>query len=348
MSSYNSNKYSLRKGQKVITTPLTYVATVNAIILAGLEPVFVDVDRYTFGITAERIDEHLEQVEDMREYGLILPVHLMGYPCDMDGINRVAAKYNIPVFEDSAQAHGSLYKGGKTGSLSLEGAFSFYIAHNIQAGEMGALVTDSPEIDKLCRKLRAHGRFCSCILCTRSKGKCPYRNHWEEDYDPRFMHEYVGYNFKVMEFQAALAITQLKKADWIFERRKRNVVYLNNGLGNYSNILHLPAFSEDVSYLAYPIVIKDPMAISRKYLRAKLEERGIETRPLFGCIPIHQPAFESLKLLYQGRLPNAEYLGSQGFYIGCHQYLGQEDLDYIINVFQDILEKVGRDAILEQ
>ena len=335
---YNEN-IDISPGTNVITTPITYIATSNALVTTGFNPVYVDVDLETFGITPENIKEHLEEVDDIEQYSFILPVHLMGYPCDMDEINKIAMKYGLQVLEDSAQAHGTIYNGRKTGSLSLLSVFSFYIAHNIQAGEMGAITTDDHEIIRLIRKIKANGRMCDCPICKRSEGKCPrlaaYKG--EEDFDPRFTHEFIGYNFKTMEFQAALGITQLKRADWITERRCDNVKYLNEGLENFSDVLKLPKFDPNVSYLAYPIVIKNPDKLSRRKLRKELEEQGIENRPLFGCIPSQQPAFRYLKEEYEKKLPNADYLGENAFYIGCQQYLTQEDLDYMIDVFKKIL-----------
>ena len=333
----NDSRFSkVKKGSKVITTPLTYAATINAIVLAGLEPVFIDVDPNNFSILPQKIEEHLESVNDLENYSIILPVHLMGYPCDIDEINRIAEKYDLIVLEDSAQAHGSLYKGQRTGSLSLISIFSFYIAHNIQAGEMGAVMTDDEELISLMRKLKANGRVCDCPVCTRPNGYCPYFSQ-DDDYDPRFVHDVIGYNFKVMEFEAALGVSQLKKADFIFEKRQENVHSLNEHLDKYSDDLQLPAFSKDVSYLAYPIVIKEHSKFTRKHLREELEKNGIESRPLFGCIPTQQPAYKHLQVEYEGKLPNAEFLGKNAFYIGCHQYLEREDLDCVVKVFDQIL-----------
>lgn len=332
-------KLKIKKGSKIITTPVTYIATINAIVLSGFEPVFVDIDRETFGITPENIKKHLEQVKNPQDYSAILPVHLKGFPCDMDAINEIAEAYDLITFEDSAQAHGTLYKGKKVGSLSLLSDFSFFIAHNIQAGELGAIVTSDPEILRLIKKLKANGRMCDCPVCLRSEGKCPriisYKG--EDDFDPRFTHDLVGYNFKAMEFQAALGIAQLRKADWIKERRAENVRHLNEKLSQFSDILQLPKYDQNVSYLAYPIVIKNQEKISRKMLRRALEEKGVETRPLYGCIPTQQPAYSYLKEKYQGKLPNAEYVGTNGFYIGCHQYLAENDLDFIVKTFKEIL-----------
>ncbi len=334
----NDKSRNVGVGTKVITSPVTYIATANAIVLTGLEPVFVDIDPRTFAITPENIEAHLENAECPEDYSVILPVHLMGYPCDMERINEIAQKYGMVTFEDSAQAHGTLYKGKRTGSLSLLSDFSFYIAHNIQAGEMGAITTDDAEIARLVRKLKANGRACDCLVCTRQHGKCPRMQEGNgDDLDPRFTHDLIGYNFKTMEFQAALGIVQLAKADWILQQRQNNVRYLNRHLAKYSEFLQLPIYSDDVSYLAYPIVIKDPQAVSRKILRQMLEENGVETRPLFGCIPTQQPAYAYLKDEYAYKLPNADYIGKNGFYVGCHQYLEQGDLDYIIYVFDKVL-----------
>lgn len=330
----------LKGKRKIITTPLSYISTTNAIVLSGFEPVYVDINEQTFVITPENILSLLKD-KNPSEYCAILPVHLMGYHCDMDAINSIAEKYNLVVFEDSAEAHGTLYKGKKVGSLSSLSAFSFYIAHNIQAGEFGAITTNDLEISELVRSIKANGRACGCPVCTRTTKKgCPQllRDKKDEDSDPRFTHNIIGYNFKTTEFPAALALSQIKKADWIVKKRQANVKYLNDRLKNFSHLLQLPFYDESISYLAYPLVIKKPEIIPRKRLRRLLEDKGIETRPLFGCIPTQQPAFNYLKRKYEGKLPTAEYVGLNGFYLGCHQYIEKEDLDYMVECFEEILK----------
>jgi dTDP-4-amino-4,6-dideoxygalactose transaminase len=329
--------FNIRDKAKVITSPLTFIATVNAIVAAGLEPVFVDIDKETFVIKPQEIEEALRKE---RGVSIVLPVHLMGYPADMQKINAIAKRNKLVVVEDAAQAHGTVYKNRKLGTYSSLACFSFYIAHNVQAGEMGAVVTDDYNIYRLVKKIKAHGRMCDCPVCTRADGKCRHMDSYKgtDDFDPRFYHDMFGFNFKAMEFQAALGLVQLEKVDRILEKRRYNVCYLNSGLEPLRDLLQLPKYSEDISYLAYPLVIKRPDIISRKDLRHKLEEAGIETRPLFGCIPTQQPAYRHLKKKYKGRLPNAEYIGLNGFYIGCHQYLKKNDLDFIIEVFHKILK----------
>ena len=320
------------KKTKVITTPLTYIADSNAIKIAGLEPVYVDVDRKTFSIAPEEIVKKLDEINP-EEVLAILPVHLMGYPCDMNTIMRIARKNKIYVIEDSAQAHGTKYYGQKTGSFGDVSIFSFYIAHNIQVGEFGVINTNDLKIKKILKQIKANGRRCSCEICIRTTGKCPELLK-DPDSDPRFTHDFVGLNCKTMDLISALALHRVDKIDEINQVRRKNVLYLNERLKEFENELQLPLYSEDVSYLGYPIVLKNG---NRSKITKELEERGIETRPIFGCIPLQQPAFSYLKMQYLGKLPNAEYVGENGFYIGCHQYLEKEDLDYIFECFCEIL-----------
>lgn len=327
------------KKRKVITTPVTYIATSNAIKLSGLEPVYCDINKDTFDIKVSRIERILEEFNP-KDFLAILPVHLMGYPCDMDGINKIAKKNNLFVFEDAAQAHGTKYKGKIVGSLSDLSDFSFYVAHNIQAGELGVVNTNNKDIKNLVKQIKSNGRLCTCDTCHRMDNKCPeilkhIKQGGGEDFDPRFTHNMLGFNFRANEFSTALANVKLREMEEINNKRRVNVKYLNKGLGKYLNVLQLPKYSEDISYLGYPVVVKKG---SRKDITRKLESKGIETRSLFGCIPLQQPSYSYLKQEYEGKLPNAEYIGKNGFYIGCHQYINRDDLDYIIKSFGEVMK----------
>jgi len=323
----------VRPGCKVITSPVTYVATSNAIVLAGLEPVYVDIDPRTFTLDVDQVEDVLRR--GRHGHGLLLPVHLMGFVNDMDALNGLARRYGLAVFEDAAQAHGSLYKGRKAGSLSDLAEYSFYIAHNIQVGEMGAVVTSDERLCRLIRRIKANGRLCDCRICRRPAGKCP---HSGAGPDPRFTHDLIGFNFKTSELHAAIAIPQIGRADAIIRARQSNVRTLNAKLEPFSDIFQLPPYSDEVSYLAYPLIVRDRRWSRGKIMRA-LEKAGIETRPLFGCIPTQQPAFRFLRARYEGRLPRADYVGANGFYIGCHQYLGKEDLDCVAEAFRNVVRK---------
>ena len=335
--------YNIPNGSKIITTPLTYISTANAIKLNNLEPVFIDVAKDSFNIDLNKLQEYLENCNDLQNHKLIIPVHLFGYPVDMDKLMNIADKYNLKVIEDAAQAHGTLADIGskrKVGSFGLSSCYSFYIAHNIQAGELGAVVTNNTKLYQLIKQLKANGRLCKCITCTRSIGKCPYSN---KDIDPRFTHEYISYNFKTTEFQAAIALGQFKKVDYIFKKRQENVKKLNELLGKYNKYLKLPAFDKRASYLAYPIIIKKDAGFSRFEIIKFLEKRGIETRPIFGSIPTQQPSFKDYKEIYDGKLPNADHIGKYGFYIGCHQYLTENDLNKVGVVFSEFFENYKKE-----
>lgn len=295
--------------RKVLTSPNTFIATINAIILAGYEPEFGDVDRDRFIIKPIWTDA-----------GIFIPVHLYGYPVDMDEFN-----YHYMI-EDACEAHGSLYKGKKAGSIGVMGVFSFYIAHNIQVGDMGAVVTNDINIYKLLRKLKAHGRMCECSICRRCEGKCP---HKDKDYDPRFTHTEIAYNFKTTEIQAALGLNQLKHADEILQKRQENVKYLNEGLSGLKE-LQLPIYDPTVSYLAYPVILKD-LSINRSDFCNRLFANGVENRPFFSCVPLQQPAYSFMKEKWEGKLPNSEWLGSRGLHLPVHQYLTREELDKIVD-----------------
>ncbi len=330
---HDERRPKVRPGCKVITSPVTYVATSNAVVLAGMQPVYVDIDPRTFTLDVNQVEDVLRRSRG--GHALLLPVHLMGYVNDMDALNGLARRYGLAVFEDAAQAHGSLYRGRKAGSLSDLAEYSFYIAHNIQVGEMGAVVTSDEELCRLIRRIKANGRLCDCRICRRAEGKCPHR---DAEFDPRFTHDLIGFNFKTAELHAAIAIPQVKRADAIIRARQHNVRTLNEKLEPFSDIFQLPLYSDDVSYLAYPLVIRDARWSREKVMKA-LGEAGVETRPLFGCIPTQQPAYRFLKERYEGRLPHADFAGQNGFYIGCHQYLGKDHLDHVAEAFSALVRK---------
>jgi len=260
----------------------------------------------------------------------------------MDDLIKIASDHDLILFEDSSQAHGSTYKGRRAGSLADASTFSFYIAHNIQAGELGAFLTNDREMARLVRKIKANGRLCDCVICTRPQGKCPKFSKGKGGFDPRFMHDMIGYNFKTMEFPTAIAASQIAKADEIAAQRRKRVKEFNDLFSAHSDVLKLPVYSDNVSYLGYPIVIRDPKRLNREKLQLSLASNGVETRPLFGCIPIQQPAYAYLRKQYKGKLPNAEYLGAQGFYIGCHQYLTDDDIQFVKEAFDRSLRETLR------
>jgi len=333
-----SDKLSRDKLFTCVTTPITYIATINSLLLNDIEPIFADIDERTFCITPETVRAAIDN--EPYEIDAILPVHLGGYPCDMGALADVAKENDAYLFEDSAQAHGTIIDGKRTGSFGEWSIFSFYIAHNIQAGELGIVLTNNEAIAKMVRQLKSNGRACDCLVCTRGNGHCPKIEDYE---DPRFTHEYVGWNFKAMEFQAALANVQIPKADDIIKRRQKNVKCLNDLLEDSVVIDYLvtPLYDKNVSYLSYILTIqRDAKNINRKDLCTYMESMGIENRPLYGCLPLRQPSLSKFRYRYKNKLPVAEYIGDNAFYVGCHQYLNETDMHYIANVLKKYFRSV--------
>jgi dTDP-4-amino-4,6-dideoxygalactose transaminase len=314
-------RYDVRR---VLVPALTFIATANAVTLSGLEPAFGDI---TPGLT-------LDPAELRRlRYDAVLPVHLFGYPADMDALRANAwAGRNIPILEDACEAHGTTYRGQMAGSIGLWGAFSFYVAHTIQAGELGAFVTDDAELAQMARRLKAHGRRCACRLCTRNTTGCPVLERG--DPDPRFTAIYPGWNFKPMEFQAALARVQLRHAQDNIDRRREHVARLTMRLAQVEDYVDLPAYHDHVAYMAYPLVLRVPGIRDR--VVAELARRGVESRPMFGCIPTQQPAYASYR--DSGMWPVADRVGANGFYVGCHQYLTGDEVDEMARTIVDVVK----------
>ena len=312
---------------KVLLPALTFVADANAVSLCGLEPVFADVYPITFGLD-------MGSVSFGTRYDCVLPVHLMGHPVDMgyvdDHIRRL--RRDIPILEDACEAHGSTLNGKMCGTFGTLSVFSFYIAHTVQAGELGCVCTDDPELAKSLRRIKAHGRLCVCRECTRNTTGCPYIE--SVSLDPRFLALTPGYNFKASEFQAAIARVQLRKIEENIERRQYNRAVLNDLLSDVDE-LQLPPSSDSTVPMAYPLVLLD--GHSRNAVLKNLTRRGVECRPLFGCIPTHQPAYA--KYANSGKWPNSDWLGAKGFYVGCHQYLTNGDLDLMAQEIQFAVEE---------
>jgi CDP-6-deoxy-D-xylo-4-hexulose-3-dehydrase len=302
--------------RRVHTTPLTFIATINAICLAGFEPTFSDVNKTTFVVEPYHTGADI-----------FLPVHLYGYPVDMDKF-----QYSFMI-EDACEAHGTMYRGRPAGSHGLMGCFSFYIAHNIAVGDLGAVTTNSVAVYRELKKVKAHGRTCECPVCGRLESKCP---HKDSGFDPRFKFTRIAYNMKTNELMAALAINRLKHAEEIISKRLSNVQYLNSGLEGTPG-LQLPPYDKNVSYLSYPVILTNEK-INRDLFCSFLTAEGVENRPLFSCVPTQQPAYEHLREKWLGRLPNAEWLGDRGFHIGVHEHLTKEELDTMIGAIKKCLE----------
>lgn len=247
----------LTKGSEVIVPANTFVATILAVIHAGLKPVLCEPSLKTYNIEAEQI----EKLITLRTKAII-PVHLYGKMCHMDGIMELAKKYGLKVLEDAAQAHGACYKGQKAGSMGHLGAFSFYPVKNLGGlGDGGAITTQEPQLAERAKLLRNYGS------------------------SKKYVYEQIGHNSRLDELQAALLSVKLKYMDPIFEH-KRNLahIYFENLKG-----VALPWVEEEVQDAFHIFAIRHPQ---RDKLKAYLLEHGIKTEIHYPIPPHRQKALE--------------------------------------------------------
>jgi dTDP-4-amino-4,6-dideoxygalactose transaminase len=251
-------------GDEVITTPFTFFATAEAISHVGATPIFVDIDRRTFNIDPELIEEKITP-----RTKAVLPVHLFGHAVDMAPILALAEKYDILILEDVAQAFGGKYQGQKLGTIGDVGAFSFFPSKNLGAcGDGGLIATNDGKVAELARMLRAHG------------AKEKYRN------------ELVGYNSRLDELQAAILRVKLPYIDqWNAERRRiaENYNELLEDLPDIATPIEA-AYTEHV-YHQYTIRIING---KRDQVQEQLAEAGIGTM-IYYPIPVHElPVYETV------------------------------------------------------
>ena len=192
----------VRPGDEVIVPPYTFIATATAVVEANCVPVFVDIQADTYNLDPDLIEA---AITDRTK--AIIPVHFGGLACDMDRIMQIAEKHKIKVIEDAAHAHGGEYRGKKLGSIGDAGCFSFQSSKNLNAGEGGLIVTDSTELYDMINSLRNVGRI---------KG-----GEWYE-------HHYLGCNYRITQFQAALLLTQLSRLEEQTRKRDENGRYLSD------------------------------------------------------------------------------------------------------------------------
>jgi dTDP-4-amino-4,6-dideoxygalactose transaminase len=327
-----------QRGDEVIVPALTFVSVANAVLHAGFIPVFADIDRRTWNVDPTSVERVLTP-----RTRAILAVHNFGRPAAMDELAEIASSRGLMLIEDAAEAHGARYKDRLVGTIGAMGAYSFYVAHILTTGEGGMVITDDGELASLLRSLRAHGRACDCRVCVLNTDSayCPLRYKYGDNVDIRFHFERVGFSSKMNEMEAALGIEQVEHMDDIVGKRRENLFYLNEALSPYKEFLELfeERPHEKISPLCYPVVLTEDAPFERFELTKFLEQRGVETRPMFGSIPTHQPSYFWMGYA-PGDFPAAEYVGSRGFYIGCHQNISRDDLDYVVENFAEFLGKL--------
>jgi dTDP-4-amino-4,6-dideoxygalactose transaminase len=291
-------------GDEVITVAHTFIATAEAINAAGARPVFVDIDPASYTMDPALLEKAISP-----RTKAIIPVHLYGQPADMDAINAIAAKHNLPVIEDSCQAHGAKYKGRRAGSLSTAACFSFYPSKNLGAcGEGGAVTTNDAELTKKLRMLRDHGSV------------------------KKYEHDFPAYNLRLEGIQGGVLAVKLPHLDgWNDNRRALAKRYDEMFAGSKIGTPRQMPYAEHVYHL-YVVVVED-----REALRKALSDQGIENG-LHYPVPLHlQKAYADLGYK-RGDFPVSEHVAENHVSLPMYAELPVEHAEHVAKTVLEILE----------
>lgn len=297
--------HGIGKGDEVITSPFTFIATANSILFTGAKPVFADIEEDSFNIAPDNIDEKITP-----RTKTIMPVHLYGQPCDMKRIIRIAQEHGLIIIEDACQAHGAEYDSKKVGSFGT-GCFSFYPTKNMVTGEGGMITTNDKDIAEKARMIRSHGQR------------------------QRYFHEILGYNYRMTDIAAAIGLCQLGKLEEFSSKRMENAKFLTKELSGIKGLIP-PSIKSNTRHVfhQYTVRITQDFGIPRDELRQKLMNKGVATE-VYYPLPIHkQPLYRNLG--YNDHLPNSEQAAREVLSLPVHPSLTKEDLENIVRTIQDI------------
>jgi len=321
----------IKSGDRVLTSPITWIATAAAPVTLGAEVDFVDIDLETYNIDVTQIEEHITG-----NTKAIIPVHLYGQSCDMDEIMALSTKHNLAIVEDAAHAIGAEYKGKKVGSFGAAGCFSFHEQKNISTlGEGGIVLTND---DALFEKVSLYRSHCTRVhgqstkYCKLDEEKFPVgKKFWWQDFDD------CGYNFRMTDIQAAVGIEQLKKVDTLNQKRIDNAAYITQGLKDVPGLL-LPkvrSYNKHVFHL-YPVMIepKEFGLNKEDFIYNLFHKFGIKAG--FHYIPLHYSTAFKNRGFKKGQFPNAEKLGEQLVTLPINPRQTEEALAYLVQSIKDL------------
>ena len=293
------------QGQQVMTSPASFVASSNVILHVDAEPIFSDIDLKTYTIDPEQMKQKIKRAR------AVIPVHLYGYPADMDSINKIAEKYRSYVVEDACQAHGAVYEGRKVGSLGKVACFSFYPSKNMMvAGDGGILVTDDKKVANIASKLRDCGR--------RSQ----------------YVHDLIGYTARLNTVNASIGRVQLKHLDEWNEKRRRNASIYNRLLSDIDGLI-LPPEGDDKTHPVYHLYVIRTK--NRDGLKVLLESNGIQCG-IHYCLPIHlQPVYKKMFGFKEGMYPGSEELCRTCLSIPMYPDLTRKQIDFVSEKIHEFL-----------
>ncbi|HEY4104875.1 MAG TPA: DegT/DnrJ/EryC1/StrS family aminotransferase [Polyangiaceae bacterium] len=276
-------------GDEVIIPAFTMIASAFAVCYTGAKPVFVDAD------ATWNIDPRLVEAKITPKTRAIMPVHVYGHSCEMDSLRKLASAHELLVIEDAAEAIGSRYKGELCGALGDMSCFSFFANKLVTTGEGGMVVARD---ERLGERLRYFKNLCFPLDGSR-----------------RYVHEEIGFNYRMPNVLAAIGLAQLERADFYLERRRANAARYNELLQNQRGIVTPPeAPWTTSSYWMYGILIGDEFGLARDEVMQKLKQAGIETRSFF--VSMHrQPALAKYGCDMTGEYPVTDELSRRGLYL---------------------------------
>lgn len=303
-------RHGWEDGDEVIVPSVTFVATINAVVMNNLKPVIVDVLPNTINIDPAEASKAAT-----KRTRAIIPVHLLGQSADMTPILALAAAAGLKIVEDSCE---TMFVGN-AGRYGDTACFSSYIAHLMVTGVGGFILTDDEKLATEMRSMMFHGRDDSYLNIDDNKKKDVYKKRF---YFPRF-----GYSDRATELEAALGLEDLKNWKSMIETRQTNAIYLMEGLKGLP--IEFPVTDpNEHAFMFFPI-----LASKRNKLEAYLEKNGIRTRRMMPLI--NQPV---IKPYVTKKYPVAEMVGRRGLLIGCHQYLKKEQLEHIVKTIRSFYE----------
>lgn len=300
----------ISSGSEVITSPFSFIATANAILFCNGKPIFVDIEQENYTIDYKLIESKITP-----QTKAIVTVDLFGQSCDYTEIEALAKKHNLLLITDSCQSLGAKQNSKCVGSFGELGVFSLYATKNITCGEGGLLVTDDEQIEKRAREFYNQG----------------------QEIGKKYSYTDLGLNYRMTEMQAAIALEQVKKIDWINKKRRANAELLSQLLSKIKNI-HLPAEKDGNTHVFHQYTIRVNSQI-RDTLVTYLQEKGIEAS-IFYPKPLH--LYSHLKKIgyVKGDFPVAEKVSQEVISLPIHPLVSDNDIIYIATCIREFYEKM--------
>lgn len=307
----------IKPGDEVITTPLTFAATANAVVYCGGKPVFVDVQEDTRNIDPKNIENKITN-----KTKAIAPVDLGGHPCDLNKIKKIAERQELLTIEDAAHALGSEYKGKKVGQLSDMAILSFHPVKHITTGEGGMILTNSKDFYEKLKVFRNHGMV-----------KNPKKGGWYYEI------EKPGYNYRLTDIQCALGLSQLKKIRKFIKERRKIVAKYNKKFNGIKEIM-LPRERSYVksAWHIYPIQLNlEKLRVSRKKIFEEMRKEGLGVQVHY--IPLHLQPFYKKNFGYKkGDFPIAERYYERAITLPLFPRMTSEEVNRVIQVVKKVID----------